>query len=140
MKKGILAILCFVLVVTLMVPKSAYARDAQLKSEILPCWKWTDTIATQLNISDSGRSEVRATVTSSKADGVKIIARLQQYDDRSWSTLKTWSKTEKKPAATLSGVHYVKRGYSYRLYVTYYIYSEGELKETIVDIDYGDFF
>lgn len=124
---------------TLIIPISVYARDIQQKSKNLPCWKWTDAVATQLDI-DSGRAEARATIMASKADKVKIVARLQQYNGGSWSTLKTWSKTREKPAAALSKVYYVKKGYSYRLYVTYYVYSKGNLKETIIDKDYCDYF
>ncbi|AEE90998.1 conserved protein of unknown function [Tepidanaerobacter acetatoxydans Re1] len=41
---------------------------------------------------------------------------------------------------SVSGSYYVKKGYDYRLKTKFYVYSDGELKETINNTyDYGHF-
>jgi len=128
------------MVTAFILPLPAHADDMAHKSLIVPNWKWADSIENKMNISDSGRAKITAYILASKADKLKIKANLQQKDDGSWITLKSWTKTANASTAAVSGSYHVKRGYCYRLKTKFYIYSNGELKETINDTyDYGYF-
>lgn len=137
--KKILALL-LMMVTAFILPLPAHADDMAHKSLIVPNWTWTDSIKNNLEISDSGFADITASIRASKADKLKIKANLQKKNGSSWTTLKSWTKTANASTATVSGSYHVKRGYCYRLKTKFYIYSNGELKETINDTyDYGYF-
>ena len=103
----------------------------------MPYWNWTLITENILDISNTGQAKCHANIIT-KADRVEIVASLQQKNGSSWKTLKSWTKTENKSSAALSGGYYVEKNYYYRLKTTFFVYSSGELKETITDTyDYG---
>ena len=130
--KKILALI-LIMVTVFILPLPAHAHNTMHESIIVPYWTWTDVIKNALDISDSGRADITAYIITSKADKLKIETNLQQKDGSSWTTLKTWTKTDDNSTTLVSGSYYVKRGYYYRLKTAFYVYSDGELKETIND-------
>ena len=126
------------ILVVITFPLLAYAQEVHPSSSIVPYWNWTLSIQNVLDISNTGRAKCQANIITNKADKVEIVADLQQKSGSSWKTLKSWTKTENKPSAALSGSYYVEKNYYYRLKTTFYVYSGGELKETITDTyNYG---
>lgn len=61
---------------------------------------------------------------------IQIVCQLQRYNNSKWNTVKTWTSSGMK-SATLVKSWAVPSGYTYRAYVTFYIYNNnGTLIET----------
>lgn len=66
---------------------------------------------------------------------VKVVCKLQRWNGSSWTTLKTWTNTDTY-AAYVAESWAVYKGYTYRVYATFYVYdANGTLLETVSSYD-----
>jgi len=140
MKKTLVLTLIITISITLLSPLCTTAANSSNYTGIKPYWTWLDIVESYLDISDSGLADVYVKAIAIHADRIKIVASLQRFNNGYWTELKSWTEDEDKPGVMLEGIWQVNRRYSYRLYSTIYLYSDGELKETVTDINnYGYF-
>lgn len=52
-----------------------------------------DIFENTFDISSSGQATVNSYLTARNVDSVTVTAKLQQYTDRDWKTIKSWTKT-----------------------------------------------
>ena len=66
---------------------------------------------------------------------IQATCKLQRYNNSKWNTVKTWT-TSGMEEVSLSKSWAVPSGYTYRTYVTFYVYDDnGDLLETFADYD-----
>lgn len=111
------------------------------KTGISPLWDDVSTITSRMEVDSWGIASVSATTwaaTTSSADSVKLIVELQRYEDNKWNTIKSWEDNQGVTFAAVNEKYAIKKGYSYRLYLTVKAYKGSKLLETATDIyNYG---
>lgn len=98
--------------------------------DVTPAWTYILDVWQVFDISSSGRAEI-ATLMDTKngdTDSLKIVSNLQQLQNGSWTTIKSWTRTTEATLLTLEATWYVYKGYSYRLVTSYYAYSQGDVE------------
>ena len=127
MKRILSVVLVLLLLSSVLVPVSANTDDNSMS----PRFTYISKVSTNVSIDQSIGLATCTAVT--RADGVasiKLICRLQQKKDGAWVTIKSWSDTGTQQAG-LAKQYAVYSGYSYRTYVTSYVYNAaGTLLET----------
>lgn len=115
-------IMCFVFAI-LLLPCLTDSASAAVKEEIEPLYDNINTIYACISIDEStGIATCMGSITAKNTYPVEVDVRLQQYYDGSWHTLKTWSNTGTMYCAS-SHKYAVYSGYTYRVYVTGYVYN-----------------
>lgn len=79
------------------------------------------------DIDGNGKGMIDATLDGHGGDNGRIIAKLQRYRNGSWKTIKTYENTSTTSDCSLSKIHYVTKGYTYRVLFYGYIYNESLL-------------
>ena len=100
---------------------TAYAATGDNVAQ--PMYLYLSGITADLSIDEiTGVATCSGTMLSSKYYPVKIVVNLQQYANGFWNTIRTWSSTGNR-AVSCSGSYAVYSGYTYRTFVTAYIYD-----------------
>lgn len=126
MKRVLALTLVVIILGSLVVPVAAATAD-----EIMPLYTYVNSVYARLQINEStGIATCVGSVNAKSILPVKVIVRLQRYQDGAWWTVKSWSETG---TATVACTNYyaIYSGYDYRVYVTGYVYNdEGVLQES----------
>lgn len=97
---------------------SAYAAGDHVViglERISPYTLYIEDSRSDLTIS-SGQAQVSSHIMGrSDVTKVKIVARLQKYENGKWTTIKTYTKTSNSSFASLSETYSVTKGYTYRV-------------------------
>lgn len=123
----------------------SFSMTAFAKAQIDPRWSYFTTVVGDLDISDSGKATILATVSANRSlvDEVKADCNLQRLEGSTWKTIKSWSAKSSSGAPHIVDfrkTYYVEKGYSYRIQVKSKAYKDGSVKETITStFDYGYF-
>lgn len=107
-------------------------QGAEASSEdhvVTPMWTYIDSFYNYFGISDSGKATVEVMLDSVDADEIRLEAKLQQYKNGSWTTIKTWTNSRDWVTCYISENWYVASGYSYRLVSTGKVYKNGVMVE-----------
>ncbi len=111
------------------------------ETEISPQWTDVSTITSRMEVDSWGIATISATgraSTTSSADSATLIVELQRYEDNNWNTIKSWEDNKGVKFASVTEKYAIKKGYSYRLYLTVKAYKGSKLLETATDIyNYG---
>lgn len=123
-KKIVAAILCAMLIVTMGI--SAFASD-----DVMPCYTYTSTVSASLSIS-SGTATAKGSIVPYNSRPTSVKVQLQRYSDGQWSTISTWKDSDTGGVSSAGGTKTVTSGYSYRTFVTGYVYdSDGVVIEVV---------
>lgn len=133
MRKVLSVVLALVLAGVLAVPSLAAVPEDTVVS---PLYTYIQTATANLSIDEStGIATCKASCYSVKGYTVEIICELQQYNDSTWTTLKTWTASGSR-FASVNEIWAVFSGYTYRVYATYRIRdTAGSLLESITGTD-----
>ncbi len=100
---------------------------------VQPRWKYVSSISGDINISSLGIATVYGTGSAASTQVTKTVCKLhlQQFKDKKWTTIKTWTATSNMRFAAVDTKHWaVDKGYSYRIYVELEAYNGNTLLET----------
>jgi len=86
--------------------------------------------ANNFDISSSGQAQIESVIRATNVDAVSISAVLQQFDNGSWQTIKSWYETEDGGTCVLDASWYVTSGYQYRLYSSGFAYQSNHIVES----------
>lgn len=126
MKRIFSLLLAIVLVFATMIPVAA----TETENTISPRFTYIDRVSTGLAISSSGIASCTATGITFTASSAKLVCRLQQYKNGTWTTIKSWTDTG-TPSTSIANSYAVYSGYKYRTYTSFYVYnSSGSLLES----------
>ncbi len=81
------------------------------------------------DISSDGQASVDSYLVARNVDSVKVTAKLQQYKDGKWKTIKSWSETRDGTRCGAGGKWYVASGNKYRMISYGYAYVDGDMVE-----------
>lgn len=97
---------------------------------VSPQYTYIHVVSEGLNVIDStfGVLEASAYCAATSGTIVKIECKLQQYSG-GWNTIKTWNASG-FAEASLDRQYAVSKGYSYRIYVKYSVYTSSTLVES----------
>jgi len=107
-------------------------QGAEASSEdhvVTPMWNYINSYRNTFYISGGGRATVEVILDSFEADEIRLEAKLQQYKNGSWTTIKTWTSTSDWLTCSIGEYWYVASGYSYRLVSTGKVYKNGVMVE-----------
>ena len=98
--------------------------------DVAPCFEYTNTTATTLNISSSGKATCVASLNGYNGVTTKIVIKMTLQKDSWlwWSTEETWTTTINNCFGSLSKTKTVDSG-TYRLKVEYTVYSGSNSEE-----------
>ncbi len=107
------------------------ANAAEFEKEIItPKFSYINSFYNDFEISDSGNVSVSSYLNVDNSNQVKITGYLQQFNDGSWKTVKSWSNTSSGNDVVLKKEWTVASGYTYR-YVSYgFVYVGGSMVES----------
>lgn len=116
-------LICILLTVALLTSGlSVFAED------IAPYYTGTSAISASLSISSSGKASCSGIIRLYSGYSASFTMKLQKYTGGYWSTVKTWSTSDKH---ILSKEYYVTSGYNYRVVTSASVYnSSGAYVET----------
>lgn len=100
---------------------------------VQPRWKYVSSISGDINISSLGIATVYGTGSAASTQVTKTVCKLhlQQFKDKKWTTIKTWTATSNMRFAAVDTKYWaVDKGYSYRIYVELEAYNGNTLLET----------
>ncbi len=128
MKRKYSILVCVCLILTLFTA-TAYATciettDYQIK------FTYINSFDNLFYISSNGEASVSSFLEASNVDSVKVTAKLQQYKDGYWNTIKIWSETKDGTSCGAGGKWYVASEYQYRMVSYGYTYENGEMVES----------
>ena len=128
--------LVLIFVFSLTIPASAAIID-----DVEPMYTHISRVYASLTIDESlGIATCTGSVNAKTITPAKVIVRLQSYQNGAWLTVKSWSSTGTAVASSTNS-YAIYKGYSYRVYVTGYVYdSEGVIQESASIYDYASFF
>lgn len=131
MNKTIIRLLVICLVITMTAPV-ILATDS---NTIQPRYTYANTLDAVLDISN-GVAFCAVSLQLNDFNNCSVFCRLQQQQDGSWVTLKSWS--EEAVYYVYSSQRWaVASGHNYRLSVYGYVYGDnGDIIETITNSDY----
>ena len=96
---------------------------------VQPYWTEISMFSNNFDISTSGLATVESLLYAYDVDEIKIVAKLQQYKNGSWTTIKSWTETSDDIYCAIGETWYVASGYSYRLVSTGTVYENGSQVE-----------
>lgn len=102
----------------------------QTESDVMPCFEYTSTTGTSLNISTNGTATCLATLNGYSGTTTKIIIKmtLQKKTLLWWSTEESWSATINSWYGGLSKTASIDSG-TYRVKVKFTVYSGSNSEE-----------
>lgn len=119
-----LVLVCAVLIVTL-------GSVAFASGDIMPRYDYTSNIRASLNIT-GGTATATGSITPDYSYRTSVTVRLQRNDDGQWNTIKTWRGSNSGGCSSAGGTKTVASGYTYRTFVTGYVYnSDGVVIEVV---------
>ena len=123
MKKVVILLLCFILILPLNVLALADDYSSSETIELVsPRYKEVQTIYMSLTISDSGRAECYTNVQIAEDYTVELEVKLQKLDGK-WTDVHTWTTTGEE-SITIDEPWYGVRGYDYRLRITATVHDQ----------------
>lgn len=127
MKKVIPLLLVVILLALWVLPVTTLA----LEEGASPRFDYISRVSTNVSINkNTGIATCTATCWAPTAASVKLVCRLQQYKNGTWTTIKTWSDTSTHQGS-IAQQRAVYSGYTYRTYTSCYAYNAaGTLIET----------
>ena len=125
-------ILCFCALSLTAYAQPDYAGQAGA-AIITPYYTYINSATNSMSISNDVASCSALLRATSQVNKVEIMANLQRYQNGSWTTIASFSKSSNSSIVSLSETHSVTAGYSYRLVTTYNVYISGILRETTSD-------
>lgn len=126
-------ILILISIVAALAPTASYARTSspELLSETTPLFDYINQINSSLEIDSKGIAQSTGYIRTMTGEKVALTVRLQQYNNSTWNTLKTWSD-EDLYSCTVQKDRAVSQGYSYRVETTGKVYdAKGKLLESV---------
>lgn len=136
MKRILSFSLVLVFLVSLTAPVSAATKDEE---ELM--YTHISSVYACLTIDETlGIATCTGSVNAKNIVPAKVTVRLQRYQDGSWQTIKSWSETGTAVASS-TNYYAIYRGYSYRVYVSGFVYSsEGAIQEAASVYDYASLY
>lgn len=108
------------------VPVCAMERGTGIAQMISPYALYISSASAKLSIGSDGSAQIETKLFgTSSVTKVSITAKLQQYKNGSWSTIKTFTKSKDSTSVTLSDTYPVTKGYTYRVQSTVTAYCGG---------------
>lgn len=124
MKKLLSVVMAAVLFICM--PGVAFAgdqADAEMSGIISPMYVVISSASCSLNISASGTVNMFAMISCAPTvNKIRMVQYLQRYDG-GWQTVDSWSQYYYSNSADWSQSRSVTSGYTYRLYVYFYVYN-----------------
>lgn len=96
---------------------------------VKPMWTEIAEFTNGFNISSTGKATIESILYAFDVDEIQIDAKLQQYKNGSWITIKSWTSNSYDIYCTIGEIWYVMSGYSYRLVSTGMVYENSKLVE-----------
>lgn len=117
-------ILSLILVMVFFLGFAVPAFAAESESAVSPRYTYIARLSSGLDISNLGIASCGSScwVPNVGTGTVKFYCRLQRYENSTWKTVKTWSKTG-GTSCVVSESYAVSSGYKYRLRNTCSVYS-----------------
>ena len=116
-------ILSFALVLTLAFAMILPVMAAENDQTISPRYSYISMLETDLTINpSSGIATCGATCYTNGASSVKLVCRLQRYENKTWNTVYSWTSTGTN-IATITKQRAVYSGYTYRTFTSCYVYN-----------------
>ena len=116
-------ILSFALVLTLAFALVLPVMATDSNQTITPRYSYISMLETDLRINQSsGIATCGATCRTSGASSVKLVCRLQRYENGYWSTVYSWTSTGTN-IASIGKQRAVYSGYTYRTFTSCYVYN-----------------
>lgn len=100
---------------------------------VQPRWKYVSTVSGDIDISTLGIATVSGEGSAASTQVTKTVCKLhlQQFKNKKWTTIKTWTATSNMRYAAVDTKYWaVDKGYSYRIYVELEAYNGNTLLET----------
>lgn len=91
---------------------------------------YIDMFKNSFDIAESGKSSFSTVLWSRNVDEVHLTCYLQQYNNGTWDTIKSYSNETNGTEGILSSSWYVVSGYSYRYKSYAYLYKDGSFVES----------
>lgn len=92
----------------------------------VPYMLYIDSTSAALDISSGGTAQIETKLFgTASVTKVSITAKLQQYKNGDWTTIKTFTKSKDSTSVTLSDTYPVTKGYTYRVQSTVTAYCGG---------------
>ena len=130
-RKGISVLLGIFLIFSFSIPTSIQASTEEDLTGITqnmivsPAWQNIGLFSHYFDISSGGEANITITFAANGATQLKVGAYLQQYNNGSWITVKTWETTSAGTSCNLNVYRYVTPGYSYRSIAIGTVYNNG---------------
>ena len=122
-------LLSIMLVISLLFTLFPYASA----TDVSPRYVKIQSFFFDFSIDSLGTAECKGSIEVRDTSLVKISLKLQRYQNGSWVTVETWSKTG-AGIASLYKTKTVAHGYTYRLVVTGYAYDANNV---LIETDEG---
>lgn len=130
MKKTIVRILCFALVLCTVMGTVVYAENAVLQTSnmVQPRWTYIAEIITGLDISLAGKATCTTSVSLYMSSNCtcRIEMILQQNDGSGWADIKSWTVSGGVDTY-VSKSWYLESGYEYQVESHIYVYDANNL-------------
>lgn len=121
---------CIILAVMLLAALAMPAMAAEEESVISPRYSYIEGLSASLAINSWGLTDCYASSVVFRGDSVVLTCSLQQYNGSYWTTVKSWTSTD-KPSAAIAKNYGVYSGYTYRVKASCSVYnSSGTLLES----------
>lgn len=130
-----------IFVAILMLNSFAIPASAAVKDDAELMYTYISRVSAGLTIDETlGVATCSGSVDAKSVSSVKVTVRLQRYEDGSWKNVQTWSETG-TAGVTCTKYYAIYRGYSYRVYVTGYVYNAyGVVQESASVYDYANLY
>lgn len=128
--------LCFLFVFIVM-PVNAEVEIENAEAEnslVQPMFTNISAFHNDFNITSNGKAILTSSVNARNVDECRVGMYLQRYQNRSWTTIKYWSATERGRLCGLGEIWYIMSGYQYRMMSYAYVYQDGKFVESTSNI------
>lgn len=132
--------ICLCLIITLFNANiSVYASTKELTG-FQTRFTHINSFENTFDISNNGQASVVSYLIARNVDSVEVIAKLQQYKEGYWRTVKYWSESKEATSYGTGGNWYVASGYQYRMVSYGYTYENGTMVESTSYISANKFY
>jgi len=129
-KRAVVLVLSFLILCTAPMQMFAVETNKETSSEIGPLWVDIIKFSNSFDVSGSGLFQFDTSLSArSNINKVVINASIQQNNNGSWQTIKSWTSTSNSSNGSLCQKWYVVSGYDYRLVSSGAVYEDGVLAE-----------
>lgn len=124
-------VISILLVLAVLVCTVAFPASAATSTDVEPLYDHINSVYANLSINKLlGIATCTGRINAKKIVPVKVIVRLQQYNEGTWTTVTSWNETG-TASVSCTNQYAIYSGYTYRVRVTGYVYdSEGVIQES----------